>query len=1662
MKQMRIKKSVRSIRHALVAASIFATLLPLPGGYALAADTIQTLATSYLPELSERVDASGFRHPGIGFTKDQLENMRTQVRAQKEPWNTYFNSMLLSAAASKTPAIKNIGTDPTKPRFYGLASQGMNSVFIADANTVYTQAVLYFVTGDETYRANAMKIVRLYEQMDPAQYVYFTDSHIHTGIPMQKMVSGVEILRYTSAQTPELAWTDADTVNFTNNLVLPVVQTFNSCNCRFMNQHLYTTIATMTGAIFAENRAEYNKAVEWFTVNKDAVDQGQTGSIKRLFRLVTKNDLTGEDVTPAVQHVEMGRDQAHGGGDITNAGILARLMMGQGTKVDPVEGTVSTEANAVGPYEFLNDRILDAVEQFGAYMTGVAIPWVPTASHTDEAGNPTIVYKNVSWAYRGRSGTNQSEQYYYYKYARGIDMTQRAPNYNKFFVDRNGYGWDSKDGGGDFWIGIPQVAEAEGATYLAKPVTEPYREVEDRYRSLDSRSAVMQDDAATFIRATAAPEGTKFSVYTYGYGATSYAIRVRTNGVALMDNYGRGMPLPDTHGQWRYVIFSGNVDDYIPLTFTGNGTTVDVDHVNVNASTLLTPPAFTIGTADLTRYSYAGTVQPVALDLSATDPGAGEVLTYQADNLPAGASFNTATGAFSWNPTLAGTYTFYVSASDGTTVTMKTITIVVDADRQAAVNRATAPYKAGTPYVESTLPAYNAAYADMMSVIGSAADDVYYQKLEALRTAAAGLEEINALLSDGSLDFRKMFVTSDFGALVPNLVDNSQDTGSGWGPNLTFNMDFGPSFKVSANDFKTRTVGGFPERTGGVAIFGSNDKESWTRLTPGLSIRVDTMQDMPVQDDVKNLKFRFLKMQMLEPFVPVYQPFAIFEMSEFRIFGTRYTTVNKLNSVTLSSDQALKKRVVAGNTVKVNFQSSEPINNVVATVQGQSATVTTTDNLNWTASWVVNNDAPAGNVKFVINYKTAEGIDAEPTLFTTDASTLFVADERGMIANPLAITTVIDSNGRTGTDLLTVAGYLFDNNLSTGTDYRISGSGYGGWVEFDFKGGGTVAMSKAEILSRQDGFYGRIGGTVVQASNDNTTWETISSAAAATQEWQTLSITNNQPYRYVRVYNGGNWYGNMNELKLYGTVESTSLMATASISSAQALRNRIIPGDTVKLTFAAKEAVNNVSATIQGVAATVTTTDNVNFIATAVLPQGTAPGLVKFEVKYKTASGKTGYPLTAVSDTSALYLVDEADTIRNVTSIATLIDSTSGRTAANTLAITNYLFDANASTGSDYRLGTSGTGGSITFDFKDGKQATLTGVELLARQDNYYTRAKYTIVQGSNDNSNWTTLTTGAAATPEWQTLPVSGGVPYRYIRIWNATTWFGNLNEVRLHGTVQGADTTAPVTTDNAPKVPVNVATTVNFAVTDVGAGAAATYYKVNGGTQQGGNSVTLSAEGSYVLSYWSVDKAGNIEQAHSVTVVIDKSAPVTTVTSNPTAAQNGWYNSDVTLSFTAADTNPGAATYFQVDGGAQQTGDAVALSAKGMHTVAYWSVDKAGNAEQPRSVAVNIGPIDVGASVQLVQYGASLNRATGKFVGSVTVTNTSGASLSGPLQLTLSGLDSSITLDNASGTYGGAPYVTLAGPLAAGASVSVPLTFTNPSRTAVVYTSALYQGNF
>lgn len=87
--------------------------------------------------------------------------------------------------------------------------------------------------------------------------------------------------------------------------------------------------------------------------------------------------------------------------------------------------------------------------------------------------------------------------------------------------------------------------------------------------------------------------------------------------------------------------------------------------------------------------------------------------------------------------------------------------------------------------------------------------------------------------------------------------------------------------------------------------------------------------------------------------------------------------------------------------------------------------------------------------------------------------------------------------------------------------------------------------------------------------------------------------------------------------------------------------------------------------------------------------------------------------------------------------------------------------------------------------------------------------------------------------------------------------------------------------------------------------------------------------------------------------------------------------------------------------------------------------------------------------------------DRRTGLYAQQVTLTNNTAAALTGPFHLVLDGLSPSATLSNATGTTSvypptARPYITVAGgSLAAGASVTVSLQFSNPTNAAISYTA-------
>jgi len=153
----------------------------------------------------------------------------------------------------------------------------------------------------------------------------------------------------------------------------------------------------------------------------------------------------------------------------------------------------------------------------------------------------------------------------------------------------------------------------------------------------------------------------------------------------------------------------------------------------------------------------------------------------------------------------------------------------------------------------------------------------------------------------------------------------------------------------------------------------------------------------------------------------------------------------------------------------------------------------------------------------------------------------------------------------------------------------------------------------------------------------------------------------------------------------------------------------------------------------------------------------------------------------------------------------------------------------------------------------------------------------------------------------------------------------------------------------------------TVTLAGSDALSGIAWTLYTVDGGAQQNyASPFTVSGGSAHTINYWSVDKAGNVEAQKTLSITVDTTPPTTTAALSSPAGSNGWYTGAVTVTLSATDPDGAAdvaATYYAVDGGAQQTyASAFSVSGDGTHAVSYWSVDKAGNAEAHNSVTIKI----------------------------------------------------------------------------------------------------------
>ncbi|MGO4731151.1 AbfB domain-containing protein [Paenibacillus sp. 2KB_22] len=412
--------------------SLIVTFVPIPQVRAQKAtsavqDTINALLTNNVPNITETKIVSGnltFTHPGIGVSKAMLDNVQSHVRAGDEPWASAFVQFSSYGKTQKKPNPLRIvlgDTEPYEIPSGGNPSAGLNIIknMAQDADTAYAQYIMWYVTGDESYRKNSIYIIRRWMQATSIGSIY--DEQIRVSLAVFKFAMVADLLRSSSSTVEDYNWTEADTVTFTNylNLMKSKYDRF----WHFMNQHSMNTMAMMSSAIFRNDAADYALAVQRTTTNPedgssyDFADvnnpHNRDGSIISQIRSVTTNVSTGETVPANLQLVEMGRDQAHAYNNISGLADTAITSYIQGTKVDPVLGTISTASNSVNMFNFLNDRLLYGANYLTKYNLGYDVTYIPTYGNQTVTGH---IFTAPSTVDRGAFYNGFGVVYGYYKY----------------------------------------------------------------------------------------------------------------------------------------------------------------------------------------------------------------------------------------------------------------------------------------------------------------------------------------------------------------------------------------------------------------------------------------------------------------------------------------------------------------------------------------------------------------------------------------------------------------------------------------------------------------------------------------------------------------------------------------------------------------------------------------------------------------------------------------------------------------------------------------------------------------------------------------------------------------------------------------------------------------------------------------------------------------------------------------------------------------------------------------------------------------------------------------------------------------------------------------------------------------------------------------------
>lgn len=196
---------------------------------------------------------AGFIHPGVLVNSAQLDEIKKRVAAGTEPQKTAFEKLKASSlgALTYTPhPWKACECGPRSRPDLGCKDEQ------ADSAAAYSQALLWYITGNKAYAQNAIIIMNGWSGA-------LTGGHTYANGPIQAAwcaslwPRAAEIIRYTQA-----GWSEGDIARFQNMLRTQYLPSIIHGDCENGNKELAMCEALINVGVFIDDRATFDLGVK--------------------------------------------------------------------------------------------------------------------------------------------------------------------------------------------------------------------------------------------------------------------------------------------------------------------------------------------------------------------------------------------------------------------------------------------------------------------------------------------------------------------------------------------------------------------------------------------------------------------------------------------------------------------------------------------------------------------------------------------------------------------------------------------------------------------------------------------------------------------------------------------------------------------------------------------------------------------------------------------------------------------------------------------------------------------------------------------------------------------------------------------------------------------------------------------------------------------------------------------------------------------------------------------------------------------------------------------------------------------------------------------------------------------------------------------------------